>query len=102
MATQTRPSQRKNRWTVPTPGRSPSLHAQPYRRRRPENTTLHRIVRENLESYLALASEADPIGDAVPIHVENEFRSYLKCGILAHGFARARCSDCGHDFLVAF
>ena len=24
------------------------------------------------------------------------------CGILAHGFARARCSGCGYDFLVAF
>jgi predicted Zn-ribbon and HTH transcriptional regulator len=23
-------------------------------------------------------------------------------GILAHGFARARCADCGHDFIVAY
>ena len=23
-------------------------------------------------------------------------------GILAHGFARARCADCGHDFLIAY
>jgi len=42
------------------------------------------------------------MGDGVPDHVEKEFRSYLKCGILAHGFARARCASCGHDFLVAF
>ena len=42
------------------------------------------------------------MGDGVPAHVENEFRSYLKCGILAHGFARAKCSGCGHEFLVAF
>jgi hypothetical protein len=42
------------------------------------------------------------MGDGVPDHVEKEFRSYLKCGILAHGFARARCSSCGYDFLVAF
>jgi anaerobic ribonucleoside-triphosphate reductase len=34
--------------------------------------------------------------------VEREFRRYLECGILAYGFARARCPDCGHDFLVAF
>ena len=40
--------------------------------------------------------------DGVPAHVEKELRSYLKCGILAHGFARARCSGCGYDFLVAF
>ncbi len=24
------------------------------------------------------------------------------CGILARGFARARCGHCGHDFLIAF
>ena len=26
----------------------------------------------------------------------------LECGIFAHGFARARCDDCGHDYFVAF
>jgi hypothetical protein len=34
--------------------------------------------------------------------VEREFRRYLECGILAHGFARARCGQCGHDILIAF
>ncbi|MCC7328002.1 MAG: transposase zinc-binding domain-containing protein, partial [Burkholderiales bacterium] len=34
--------------------------------------------------------------------MEREFRRYLDCGILAHGFARARCGNCGHDFLIAF
>jgi hypothetical protein len=38
----------------------------------------------------------------VPPYVEREFRRYLDCGILAHGFARARCGQCGHDFLIAF
>lgn len=28
-------------------------------------------------------------------------KQYLECGIFANGFARARCEDCGHDFLVA-
>lgn len=37
-----------------------------------------------------------------PAYVEKAFRKYLECGIFAHGFARARCDDCGHDFLVAF
>ena len=100
MATQTQLSQRKTRWSAPAPTQPPCPQAQPYRRRHPENTTLHRIVREHLETYLAEAEEADPMGDGVPTHVENEFRSYLKCGILAHGFARARCSGCGHEFLV--
>jgi hypothetical protein len=75
VATETHPSKRKIRWSVPAPNRPPCPPAQPYRRRRPENTTLHRIVREHLETYLALAEEADPMGDGVPAHVENEFRS---------------------------
>ena len=102
MATQARAAQRKTRWSTPTPRPSSAPHVQPYRRRRPETTTLHRIVREHLETYLALANESDPMGDGVSDHVEKDFRSYLKCGILANGFARARCSNCGYDFLVAF
>jgi hypothetical protein len=27
---------------------------------------------------------------------------YLECGIFAHGFARAWCDDCGHDYFVAY
>jgi hypothetical protein len=54
-----------------------------------------------METYLALAHEADPLNDPVSDHVENGLRSYLRCGILAHGLARARCSSCGHEFLVA-
>jgi len=34
--------------------------------------------------------------------LEWEFRRYPECGILAHGFARARCGQCGHDLPVAF
>jgi hypothetical protein len=34
--------------------------------------------------------------------VESAFRRYLECGILAHGFAKAHCDECGHDFLIAF
>jgi len=37
-----------------------------------------------------------------PVYVEHTFRKYLECGIFAHGFARARCDACGHDFFVAF
>lgn len=34
--------------------------------------------------------------------VVDEFEVYLKCGILAHGFLRLRCSECAHEKLVAF
>ena len=39
---------------------------------------------------------------ALPRHVENELRDYLKCGILAHGFVRMRCNDCGQSLVVGF
>jgi predicted aconitase len=51
---------------------------------------------------LAQAAEADPLGNGVPWWVEKDFRAYLRCGILAHGFARARCEDCGHERLIPF
>ena len=73
-----------------------------YRRRRPERTPLYQSVQGNLETYLALGREGHPGGDGVPQYVEREFRRYLECGILAHGFARARCAECGHDLLIAF
>ena len=31
-----------------------------------------------------------------------EFFALLRCGILAHGFARVHCANCGKDALVAF
>jgi ribosomal protein S27E len=56
---------------------------------------LHAVVREHLETWLALERE-------VPGFVERDFRKYVTCGVLGHGFGRARCPGCGHDFLVAF
>lgn len=73
-----------------------------YRQRRPAATLLHRTVREHLETYLATTGHDEGLASNVPCHVQNAFREYLSCGILAHGFARAYCSACGHDFLIAF
>ncbi len=42
------------------------------------------------------------VGADLPQFVKDEFDAFLKCGILAHGFLRLRCGDCGHDKLVAF
>ena len=44
-----------------------------------------------METYLDLANESDPRGDGLPDHLEQEFRSYLKCGILAHGYVGTDC-----------
>jgi len=74
----------------------------PYRRRRPERTLLYRTVQTHFATWLALTRDGAIDGDPVPAHVEREFRRYLECGILAHGFARARCGECGHDLPQAF
>ena len=79
-----------------------SSTARVYRRRRAEQTAVYRVVQQHHETWLAQRRERDIDGLPLPRHVERELRGYLECGILACGFARARCGDCGHDFLVAF
>ena len=73
-----------------------------YHPRRPTQTPLYQVVQHHLETFLARASAADPMGYELPEWVERDFRGYLECGILAHGFARARCEDCGHERLIPF
>jgi len=60
---------------------------------------LHKIISENLESWLAWRDAAER---PVPGYVEDELRGYLACGILCFGFGRALCTGCGQGFVVAF
>jgi hypothetical protein len=77
-----------------------------YNPRHPERTLLYQTVAEHYESWLELASAGQFAGQgdhhSPKSYVRKAFEKYLECGIFAHGFARARCGDCGHDFLVAF
>ena len=41
-------------------------------------------------------------GAEVPRFIKDECDAFLECGILAHGFLRLRCAECGHDKLLAF
>jgi hypothetical protein len=34
-------------------------------------------------------------------YVRQVIYRYLDCGILKNGFARVRCEDCGHEYLLA-
>jgi len=56
-------------------------------------------VAGELETFLASHQAQDR---TIPKFVEDEFRSFLECGILAHGFVRVRCESCGHSRLVPF
>ncbi|MDQ2995396.1 MAG: transposase zinc-binding domain-containing protein, partial [Pseudomonadota bacterium] len=70
-----------------------------YKRRKPQDTILYKIVQNYLEDWLANYLLKN--NETVPGYVENEFRDYFKCGILCHGFARARC-QCGADIIIAY
>ena len=78
------------------PRRGPDSHpailreaADGYAPRSPEQTLLHRIVREQLETFLARTRLRD---QPAPRFVEQEFRAYLRCSVLAHG-----CYRCAYD-----
>ena len=71
-----------------------------YDRHRPEQTTLYRLVQQRAATFFAQAEAA--AGADLPQFVTDEFDAFLECGILAHGFLRLRCADCGHDKRVAF
>ena len=77
-----------------------------YNPRHPERTLLYQTVAEHFETWheLASAGQFDGQGDhhSPKPYVRTAFRKYLECGIFAHGFARAWCDDCGHDYFVAY
>jgi len=72
-----------------------------YRPRDAQRGVLHTVVRDHLETLLREAAHrAD--GAGLPRFVEQEFRDFLTCGVLAHGFARLRCDTCAFERLVPF
>jgi hypothetical protein len=54
---------------------------------------------EKLEGFLSRSSLRE---QPTPRYIEQELRAFLRCGVLAHGFLRLHCDECGHDRLVAF
>jgi len=51
---------------------------------------------------IAELRDADAEGGGLPRYVERELAAYVRCGQLAHGFARVRCGACGDEIVVAF
>ena len=75
--------------------RAAAANPRRYERRRPEQTTLYRLVQQHYETFAAEV-------EGLPQFVKDEFEAYLECGILAHGFMRLRCEGCARELLVAF
>ncbi len=82
------------------PQRAPVGAPLRYERHGPEQTTLYRLVQQHAASFIA-HTEAST-GSELPRFIKEEFDAFLECGILAHGFLRLRCGECGHDKLLAF
>ncbi len=69
--------------------------------RSPATGVLYGVVREHWQDFAAeVRARTDGVG--LPAFVTAEFRRFLRCGVLAHGFARVRCADCAFERLVPF
>ncbi|ECB7949511.1 IS91 family transposase [Salmonella enterica subsp. enterica serovar Berta] len=78
----------------------PAAHAAArYARHLPERTLLYALVQAHYPDFIArLEAEDRPR----PEYVREEFETYLRCGVLEHGFLRVVCEQCRAERLVAF
>ena len=78
------------------------LKAQPgfgYERHKPEESDLYQVIAQHWPAFQNQLSEADVF---LPRFIQTEFQSYLRCGLLKHGFMRVKCNGCRFEHLVAF
>jgi hypothetical protein len=67
-----------------------------YTPRDPTETALYRVVADQRATFAKVTAEQGP----VPSFVNESFERFLRCGVLACGFARYQCRGCQHDHLV--
>lgn len=64
---------------------------------------LYRALADSFERFLGVYEKRfEPTHGYLRRAVAPAVYRYLDCGIFAHGAARARCAECGHDGLIAF
>ena len=51
---------------------------------------LHELVRENLETFLAQSRARTEHGFGVPRLLDEEFRAFIRCGVINHGMVVMR------------
>lgn len=80
-----------------------TLPAQEYRPRRPQESDYYHCVEDYFETFVNVYDDrfSRDYGFWRP-YIEKVICRYLDCGDLRHGFARVRCNDCGHEYLLAF
>jgi hypothetical protein len=74
-----------------------------YRPRRPENSAYYQCVEDHFEDFEQVYEERfeRAYGFYRP-YLRSVIYRYLDCGVLRNGFARARCGEYGHEYLLAF
>lgn len=74
-----------------------------YRQRNPQSTQYYQCIEDHFETFEQVYDErfSRQYGFFRP-YVKDVIYRYLDCGILHNGFARVKCTDCGHEYLLAF
>jgi hypothetical protein len=74
-----------------------------YRPRDPQKSSYYQCVQDHFEAFEQVYEERfeRQYGFFRP-YVSHVIYRYLDCGDLHNGFARVRCGDCGHEYLLAF
>ncbi len=79
------------------------IDAKVYHPRKPENSPLWKLLNDYYHSFEQHYEEKfeKHYGFFRPV-ISEVVNEYLRCGDLKEGFARVRCPDCGHEYLLAF
>ena len=80
-----------------------SLPAAVYRPRNPQLSDYYRCVEDYFETFVRVYEEyfSRQYGFWRP-YIEQVIYRFLDCGDPHSGFARVKCKDCGHEYLLAF
>ncbi|MEO6096996.1 MAG: transposase zinc-binding domain-containing protein [Fibrobacteria bacterium] len=72
-----------------------------YARRQPEKTPLYQVFQRHLPAFERMWTDTES-GGCLPKFVTGGLQGFLRCGILAYGFAQMHCESCRKRHLVAF
>ena len=74
-----------------------------YHPRKPQESQYYQCIEDHFERFEQVYDDrfAKQYG-FLRSYVKTVIYRYLDCGILHNGFARVRCKDCGHEYLLAF
>ena len=80
-----------------------SAPATVYRPRNPQSSDYYRCVEDHLETFIQVYEERFERRYVFwRPYLMKVITRYLECGDLHHGFARVKCPDCQHEYLLAF